>query len=152
MFLLTRVLSIKCNGSWGKFKYQFYVLIKAAIPLAVINCVANFILTPEFILLEFWTALSGRQIIIFVYCGDCNTSAEPAAPDVPSAPFPVSSGQTAKGVKGECSAGRGCSSSAGWQCRDRAMEGTGTGASVRPGEQERAADVKGWGPILMGGV
>lgn len=56
LFLLTHVLSIKCNGSRGKFKYQFYVLIKPAIPQAAINCGANIILTAEFVLLEFWTS------------------------------------------------------------------------------------------------
>lgn len=52
LFLLTRILSTKCGGSWGKFKYQFYVLIKAAIPQAAINPAANFIVAPGFVLME----------------------------------------------------------------------------------------------------
>lgn len=52
LFLLTRVLSTKCSGSWGKFKYQFYVLIKAAIPQAAINPAANFSLAPGSVLVE----------------------------------------------------------------------------------------------------
>ena len=63
LVLLTHVLGIKCNGSWGKFKYQFYVLIKAAIPQAAINCVANLILTPEFVLLGF---LDFRSLFLFI--------------------------------------------------------------------------------------
>lgn len=148
LFLLTRVLSTECNGSWGKFKYQFYVLIKAAIPQAAINCVANFIPAPEFLLLEFWT--SGLHFCLLWGLQQLSRACSSRCTD---RFLPCPQAKWKRPRRASAQPDLWCFwSSAGRQCRHGAAAGTRMGVLVTRGDRGGAAGIKGWVSITMDGV